>query len=371
MTLRLIASAMAQDLAATTSDHHLWLMGHVHDDWLGNLRNDPRVERLAAPYGRAMLGAVGAACRRSQLGTIDGVQCWSLGAVALAHTLMPRTEKVWVLTVPPRGRTLDTFKKMLRRMPGLAVTLRVVSLSRAWQDVLASLPGVRVEWMQPDPTTDVRLPEASKSKRSDRPCVVAMLCDDLTDPRCDARMGIMALGIACRVLQARRGAGAARIEHELWVHPEQAFRREAQTLLEKFGGTWRLVQESRVTRPWMLGGEVDVAMLPCGMGVAGWYAAQAGLPIAVAADADVDERSIWDQAVLRVEGGQRNWAAVLCRLLSEREVADEGATLYEHLIAATRQVLDQQIEQAASKRPWRALWQASDKAPSNTAHQGS
>lgn len=369
IALELIAAAIAH--RETDPDHRVWLMGHMPDAWLGDMGHDPRVERLAAPYGRAMLAAVGAACKRSELGPVDGVQCWSLGAVALAHTLMPRTDKVWVLTTPPEARTMESLQKMLRRMPGLAAMLRVVSLSRVWQDALASLPGVGVEYVEPDTSAMTAGSDTASATSPDRPLVVAMISDDPTNTQGDARLGIMALGIACRVLQARRGSGSAAIEHELWVHPRQAFRREAEVLLERFGGTWRLVQEARVMRPWTLEGAVDVAMLPCGLGVAGWYAAKAGLAMAVEADADVGDGSIWKQSVLGVAGRQRDWAAALSRLLSERDDPGEGVALRKRLGESARRTAARTHEPDRRGQPWQNLWHGVRSSRTSFAQQES
>lgn len=366
ITLRLIASAIDASGDAAVLEHTVWLMGHMPDDWLGSLAGDPRVEKLNAPFGRAMLATVSAVGRKSELGHVDGIQCWSLGALALAHTLFPLTEKVLMITTPPGGRWADQLRGMLARLPGLSATLRVVSLTRTWQRELASMPGLAIQAMRPGIVTQPIDEQSGTERDPDRPLTVAMFSDDPADPRCDTRVGIMALGIACRVLQARREASGRvgePIEHQLLVHPLQAFRREAQVLLERFGGTWRLVQDARVSRPWDLGGEVDVAMLPCGLGVCGAWAASRGMAMAVATDADVtaeaDPRGggdVWADAVYKVAGGQRAWAAAMTMLLSEKDEDDQGVALRRRLGQQAQCVAGDIYGENAWKRGLGELW---------------
>jgi len=280
---------------------------------------------LAVPFGRAVLGWRVVQKYVEQLGGVDVIHCWSVGALSLATMLFRSTPRVLTLTVTPAPAAVKWLSILTRESQGstvllaMSATIRRGLISGGVAQEVAVLLRPAIDMSRVKPSSRSRWREkwgVEGSVESDTFKVLALLCDP--PGAADTLAASLAMGLASETVavQGRK--------LRLLVHPDQVNRLRAQKVMRQIGREGQIIQEPGLARPWTVLPGCDLALIqgPSGGGLSLLWAMAANVPIVAEATYAVSEM-IEDRhtALLAQLGVPKSMAARITQLLGDNQLA--------------------------------------------------
>lgn len=250
----------------------VWLLGSTPLREMAQAAGLLDARLIGAPAGSARWGVL--ALRRALRDVDPGreLHAWSLSCLAALKRLGRTSSTVMHLLTPPTPNEL----KQMRRLDRPTLRWRVVGAWLRDELIAQGFTPERVE-LEVLPTFDeaqaqLQYDRAKLRQRwgvDDNMPVVALL----SDPATAANAAPMMVALNLISMAADRAL-------RMLVHPEQAGRARAQTLLDRYGQPERFIQDAGLAAPWSVLRGCDAVMLtqePAPLSVR--YAVAAGLPI--------------------------------------------------------------------------------------------
>lgn len=289
--------------------------------------------RAGVPFGRAVLGW--AAVRRAArgMGAFDLIHCWSVGALAAASLVRPRTPRVLTLTAPPSPSAARWLRLLTGDMPGRALLLPISNTVRA-AALCAGVDPALVHVLRP--SLDMAKVQAGRrdalrrrwgisetDANANRIKVISILSDP--PAAMDAQIAHMAVGLTDEAYALQPG-GRRDDAPILWllVHPDQLHRARAEQVAQDIGRFDRVIQEPIAARPWdvLPGCDLALALGPHAGGLSLLWAMAANVPIVGEATYAISE-IVEDRhsALLAKPDNPRMLAGRITQLISDPQLA--------------------------------------------------
>lgn len=259
---------------------------------------------LGVPFGHAAWGWPALRRKLKGFGQFDLVHCWSLGALSMATVMMRGTARLLTITQPLTKSSVNWLRILAREARGRTLLLPISNTIRRElvsggvpeKAVVVLRPGIDMSRIDFDARAGLRRTWGIEESGY----AVALLCDPATAG--DAITGITTVGLAAETLDGPD----TRIC--LIVHPDQRRRRRAELIVQQTTRPYRIVQEPRISQPWLVmpGCDVALAQGPYAGGLSLLWAMAANVPVVGEATYALSEVLEDRHSALLAKPGQRN-----------------------------------------------------------------
>ncbi len=208
---------------------------------------------LSVPFSKAVLGLLPLRRWIAERPTFTKTQCWSPGAFIAATRLCKKTPRRLNLVHTPNHRWIKQLSRLsnVNKYPDTLITTDTPALAQHLQNLGINCEAklIALSVAHDSPLSDEKRTELRASwgvtKSTER--VVVLLSDHpaLADAIDAAEVAVL----GCATLTDKLNQP---VRVTLLIHPLQLHRRRAQTFIEKQPIDLKLLQEQRISSPWLL-----------------------------------------------------------------------------------------------------------------------
>ncbi len=270
---------MAQSLGRLgDTDQHVFLLGGRGLKDAADAAGLHPASVLGTPFGKAVLGWPKVNRSIKNLGRIDLVHCWSIGALSLTAIKLRTIPRVLTLTTVPTPRSVRWLRMVLRETQGQTVLLSISSTIRRGllggglpeSTVHVLRPAIDMGMVDHDSRSTLR---RQWGVRGDKTKIIALLGDTAHDA--DALAASKALNMVAD------SSAMDGLDPRLLVRHDQINRQRIETVMRHLHKQYRIIQEPRMACPWSVlpGCDLAVALSANGGGLSLLWAMAANVPI--------------------------------------------------------------------------------------------